>query len=164
MKVTVMTALAAGLLVSTAAFAVPANLDGALQPVDGLTLVKGGGGGGGGLGGGGGQMSGGGGGGGGGGGHIAAGGGPGRMGGDAGPHVNGGGNRHMANDHDHDRFDRDRDHDHDHNRHVRFFPDDFFFGGYGGDYYGGDCGWLRREARVTGSPYWWRRYRACLAS
>jgi hypothetical protein len=25
-------------------------------------------------------------------------------------------------------------------------------------YYGGDCAWLRHRARVTGSPYWWRRY------
>ena len=24
-----------------------------------------------------------------------------------------------------------------------------------------DCGWLRRRALDTGSPYWWRRYRAC---
>ncbi len=23
------------------------------------------------------------------------------------------------------------------------------------------CGWLRKRAIVTGSPYWWRRYRAC---
>jgi len=28
-------------------------------------------------------------------------------------------------------------------------------------YYGG-CGWLRRRAVATDSPYWWRRYRACL--
>jgi hypothetical protein len=24
-----------------------------------------------------------------------------------------------------------------------------------------DCAWLRRKAIVTGSPYWWRRYRWC---
>lgn len=25
------------------------------------------------------------------------------------------------------------------------------------------CGWLRRRAIITGSHYWWRRYRRCLA-
>ena len=47
-NVMAMTALAASLLVSTAAIAAPANLADALQPTSGLTLVKGGGGGGGG--------------------------------------------------------------------------------------------------------------------
>ena len=28
-------------------------------------------------------------------------------------------------------------------------------------YYHGDCSWLRRKARETGSSYWWRRYRQC---
>ncbi len=28
-------------------------------------------------------------------------------------------------------------------------------------YYGGGCAWLRHRALVTGSPYWWRRYRIC---
>ena len=70
--------------------------------------------------------------------------------------------RYGANNH----FDSGRDHfDHDHGRHVRFFPGDAFF--YGGDYadygyYGGDCGWLARQARATGSPYWWRRYDECV--
>jgi len=27
--------------------------------------------------------------------------------------------------------------------------------------YGGGCGWLRHRALVTGSPYWWHRYRLC---
>jgi opacity protein-like surface antigen len=27
--------------------------------------------------------------------------------------------------------------------------------------YGGGCGWLRHRAVVTGSPYWWHRYRLC---
>ena len=27
--------------------------------------------------------------------------------------------------------------------------------------YGGGCAWLRHRALVTGSPYWWRRYRWC---
>jgi hypothetical protein len=31
--------------------------------------------------------------------------------------------------------------------------------GYG--YVPGGCGWLRRRALATDSPYWWRRYRAC---
>lgn len=26
---------------------------------------------------------------------------------------------------------------------------------------GGSCEWLRRRAIITGSPYWWRRYRIC---
>jgi len=28
--------------------------------------------------------------------------------------------------------------------------------------YGGGCAWLRHRALVTGSPYWWQRYRWCL--
>lgn len=28
-------------------------------------------------------------------------------------------------------------------------------------YYGSGCGWLRHRAAVTGSSYWWRRYRHC---
>jgi hypothetical protein len=166
-NVMAMTALTAGLLVSTAAIAAPANLSDALQPASGLTLVKGGGG----FGGGGGHMGGGGftgghvggGGVGGLGGHIASGG---RIGVDAGPHFNGGehigavggprgGVRYGANNH----FDND------HGRHARFFPGDAFF--YGGDYadygyYGGDCGWLARQARATGSAYWWQRYNECV--
>jgi len=26
----------------------------------------------------------------------------------------------------------------------------------------GNCAWLRRQAIITGSPYWWERYQACL--
>lgn len=37
---------------------------------------------------------------------------------------------------------------------------------YGGGYYAyngyGECGWLRRQAIITGSPYWWQRYQECL--
>jgi hypothetical protein len=187
-NVMAMTALAAGLMVSTAAIAAPANLSDALQPANGLTLVKGGGGGGGGgFSGGGGHMGGGGAGftgghvggggvGGLGGGHIASGGG--RIGGDGGPHFSGGdhiggvggprgGMRYGANDHvDNGRGHFDHDHfDHDRGRHARFFPGDAFF--YGGDYadygyYGGDCGWLARQARATGSAYWWQRYNECV--
>ena len=28
-------------------------------------------------------------------------------------------------------------------------------------HYGGGCAWLRHRAVVTGSSYWWRRYRDC---
>lgn len=37
--------------------------------------------------------------------------------------------------------------------------------GYYDNYYydsGYNCGWLYRKAVRTGSPYWWRRYRACV--
>jgi hypothetical protein len=38
----------------------------------------------------------------------------------------------------------------------------FYFGpGYG--YVPASCEWLRLRALETGSPYWWRRYRACRA-
>ena len=46
-----------------------------------------------------------------------------------------------------------------HGKNFRRLPDIFV---YGGDYGYGDCGWLRRQAVLTGSPYWWRRYRECL--
>jgi len=42
----------------------------------------------------------------------------------------------------------------------RFGPDIFVYGGGGYGY--NDCGWLRRQAIITGSPYWWRRYQDCL--
>lgn len=59
----------------------------------------------------------------------------------------------------------------DFHRHAAFFPHHrfhrhffvsnvFFFGGY--PYYYGDCYWLRRQAIITGSRYWWARYEACL--
>ena len=46
--------------------------------------------------------------------------------------------------------------------HRRVFARRVFFVGapvYG--YYAG-CAWLRHRALVTGSPYWWQRYRWCL--
>ena len=56
-------------------------------------------------------------------------------------------------------------HGHGHFRHRGFYPYGFgyfpyyaYYGGYGGY---GDCGWLRRRAIETGSPYWWRRYEDC---
>jgi hypothetical protein len=33
---------------------------------------------------------------------------------------------------------------------------------YVGAGYGGGCAWLRRQALVTGSSYWWSRYNACV--
>jgi len=37
------------------------------------------------------------------------------------------------------------------------------FVGYGAYYgYREGCGWLRRRAEATGSPYWWRRYEDCV--
>jgi len=50
-----------------------------------------------------------------------------------------------------------------------------FRGGYGYGYYGAlpygayafsdgpfECNWLRRQAIVSGNPYWWHRYELCL--
>jgi hypothetical protein len=45
---------------------------------------------------------------------------------------------------------------------VRRFPRRAFFVGGPIYAYGGGCAWLRYRALVTGSPYWWRRYRWCL--
>jgi hypothetical protein len=64
-----------------------------------------------------------------------------------------------------------RDHDHDHHghhgRHGHFVGGvwvwDWWPDYYGGDYYSyNDCLWLRRQALITGSPYWWSRYNACV--
>ncbi len=35
-----------------------------------------------------------------------------------------------------------------------------FYGAYSA--YGYSCDWLYRKAVITGSPYWWSRYEACL--
>ena len=56
------------------------------------------------------------------------------------------------NGHNHHHFDQ---------HHHRFINNNLFV--YGGDYgyYGyNDCYWLRRQAIITGSPYWWSRYEA----
>jgi hypothetical protein len=42
----------------------------------------------------------------------------------------------------------------------RFYGPDLFV--YGGGYGYGDCAWLRRQAAITGSPYWWQRYQNCV--
>jgi hypothetical protein len=57
---------------------------------------------------------------------------------------------------------KDRDNKHHGNRH-RVFRNGVWVWVYGPDYaYGYDCDWLRRRAAITGSPYWWDRYNACI--
>jgi hypothetical protein len=54
---------------------------------------------------------------------------------------------------------------HDHHRFNRRFVGiglGWWPGYYGYSYGYGDCAWLRRQAVITGSPYWWNRYRACI--
>ena len=34
--------------------------------------------------------------------------------------------------------------------------------GYYGSYGYGGCAWLRSQAVITGSPYWWDRYYSCV--
>jgi hypothetical protein len=49
-------------------------------------------------------------------------------------------------------------------RHYRRFYGPYIYGGgygYYDDYGYDDCYWLRRQAIITGSPVWWRRYYAC---
>ena len=116
-----------------------------------------------------------------GGGHMSSGwGGPhmaGRVGGLGGDHMAGrvggwGGPRTSHFEHeghvDHGHFDHGHhfamEHEHDHFHH-RFVRNRFFFAGGGWPYYydyGYDCSWLRRQAAITGSPYWWRRYELCV--
>jgi hypothetical protein len=101
---------------------------------------------------------------GGGGGHMGGMGG--HMGGIAGRGVHGGptfAGRGFDNGHFNNRhFINDRDF---HNR--RFINNRFFVAGgpwwWGYDYaYGSGCYWLRRQAIVTGSPYWRSRYQTCV--
>ncbi|HEY7688688.1 MAG TPA: hypothetical protein VH835_08350 [Dongiaceae bacterium] len=47
-----------------------------------------------------------------------------------------------------------------HGKNFRRYGPDIFV--YGGGYGYGDCGWLRRQAVITGSPYWWQRYQDCI--
>jgi hypothetical protein len=59
---------------------------------------------------------------------------------------------------------RDRNFDHHHGHGHRVFRNGTWVWVYGPDYYayGDDCYWLLRRARITGSPYWWSRYNACV--
>jgi len=63
--------------------------------------------------------------------------------------------------HGHNHFVHDH---HSHNRFVRvgigWWPGYYYGYDYGYGYDG--CGWLRRQALITGSPYWWNRYYACI--
>ena len=61
---------------------------------------------------------------------------------------------------------KDRHHDNHgnfNNRH-RVFRNGAWIWVYGSAYtaFGNDCYWLRRQAAITGSPYWWDRYNACV--
>jgi hypothetical protein len=42
-------------------------------------------------------------------------------------------------------------------RHIYVLPPTFY-----GIYDYSSCGWLRRRALRTGSPYWWESYHACI--
>jgi hypothetical protein len=73
-----------------------------------------------------------------------------------------GNNWHGHNGHGHN-------HNHFVNDHHRHHFDNRFVGvgigwwpGYYSAYGYGSCGWLRRQAAITGSPYWWDRYYACV--
>ena len=107
--------------------------------------------------------------------HVYAGGGGGKYYGKSGgkhygdgdrKHYGGGDRKHYAykdGDKRHAYNDRDHDHDKFHNRH-RVFRNGVWVWVYGPGYtaYGDDCYWLRRQAIITGSPYWWDRYYACV--
>ena len=45
-------------------------------------------------------------------------------------------------------------------RYGRYYP--YWYGGaYAYGYGYGNCAWLRRQALITNSPYWWNRYYSC---
>jgi len=89
-----------------------------------------------------------------GGGHMGGG-----WGGGWGAHHGGGFGPRFAAHEFHHGFNHDNFH-HFHNRRV-FVSSAFFFGGY--PYYGyGNCYWLKRRAIITGSRYWWSRYKDCV--
>jgi hypothetical protein len=161
-KLATATALAGSLLLTPLIYgsAQSATIQAPLDSPSNVTLVGKGGGGMGGKGGGGGGLRAGGGGGGGlalrgGGGPRIAGAGPRMRGGDhfvGGRHFKGG--KHAFKGHHGKRF------HHNHGRH-RVFRNGVWVWltpGYGYD----DCGWLRRRAVITGSPYWWSRYHRCI--
>jgi hypothetical protein len=47
-------------------------------------------------------------------------------------------------------------------RHGRYYRNYRYGGVYAYGYGYGNCAWLRRQALITGSPYWWQRYNACV--
>ena len=51
-----------------------------------------------------------------------------------------------------------------HYRYGRYYRNYRNYGWYGaGLAYGyGGCAWLRQQALITGSPYWWQRYNSCI--
>ena len=58
---------------------------------------------------------------------------------------------------------KDRDHDHGKFKRHRVLRNGVWVWVYGPGYYAyNDCEWLRRQAIITGSPYWWRRYNLCI--
>ena len=64
---------------------------------------------------------------------------------------------------EHRRFaERGHDFDRFHHRH-RVFVNGVWVWDWWPDYYAyNDCWWLRRQALITGSPYWWSRYNSCV--
>ncbi len=46
-----------------------------------------------------------------------------------------------------------------HNHRHLYYGVPFAYGYYS---YSDGCSWLRQRAALTGSPYWWNRYNACL--
>jgi len=87
-----------------------------------------------------------------------------------GPRIGAGGDRTGRHHYGNHTATRDRnqhwaegDGKHHHGRHHyrRYYnPDIFVYGGGGYASYD-DCDWLRRKASLTGSSYWWRRYKEC---
>ena len=63
-----------------------------------------------------------------------------------------------------DKYARKGDHHPDKFKRHRVWRNGAWVWVYGPGYtaYGDDCYWLRRQAIITGSPYWWRRYNLCI--
>ena len=48
-------------------------------------------------------------------------------------------------------------------RYGRYYRNYRWYGGaYAYGYGYGNCAWLRRQALITNSPYWWNRYYSCI--
>jgi hypothetical protein len=48
-------------------------------------------------------------------------------------------------------------------KHHRFYGGYWWYAPVGLYGYGSSCAWLRRQALLTGSPYWWQRYYDCVS-